>query len=690
MTQYSYSRVDLWHRCPYHYKLKYIDRLHEMQKLDADNPLIVGSALHKGIEAGEKAMEQLYFDSFPVITEEQENEMMKLRAMLPKVQKYLAQFEGCRIEHEVQINGPDFIGYADLIITAPDGTSMVMDFKYSNSVENYKKSGQLHLYKYYLDHAGYDVTGLKFLFIHKTSIRQKKTEDLYEFRKRLKSTLDDMEIETVDIPYDEMNVVYFKNAIKEIETAMTAWRTAPKGKGLWADSALQTLFPKNPDDNCFACKPRFAPEYIDALQNVKFKDVPIYYFHDEPVYIGGKPINYESIKTQTNKEINLMPIPKNERRAKTADLKPDTWLYADSYVGKTVFWDSFPDVLMLNTDGNTDNTTSPVDFIKDAVTKTGRMTQRKFAWEQFLDDVQELEAGNTNGFKTVVLDLVEDLYEFCRQYVLHKNGWEHEADGAYGKGWSAVTGEFHNAIKRLKAVGLQVVYISREDRKDVTLKNGITRTTFQPNISAKVANFLTGTVDITMRAYVNDSDKHVLQLQKAPQIFGGGRYEFKVAEVPLERQAFLDALADAQPVGSDRDANAKVVTATFEEPAPEAEEEAPVAAEKPKRRARKTRKAEPEPQPESESESEPEDDVTPPGEGETTPEPAPAPKRRTRKTRAKKEAEAEVSAEPAAETDEQAELKAEAETTPGNAEEPVAEPAKPVRRRRRRRTTEVE
>lgn len=629
MTQYSYSRVDLWHRCPYHYKLKYIDRLHEMQKLDADNPLIVGSALHKGIEAGEKAMERLYFDSFPVITEEQENEMMKLRAMLPKVQKYLAQFEGCKIEHEVQINGPDFVGYADLIVTAPDGTSMVMDFKYSNSVENYKKSGQLHLYKYYLDHAGYDVTGLKFLFIHKTSIRQKKTEDLYEFRKRLKSTLEDMEIETVDIPYDEMNVIYFKNAIKEIEDA--------------------TEYPKNPDGDCFACKPRFAPEYLDALQE------------------GEK----------------LMPIPKNVRRQKKADLMPDTWLYADSYVGKTVFWDSFPDVLMLNTDGNTDNTTSPVDFIKDAVTKTGRMTQRKFAWEQFLDDVQELEAGNTNGFKTVVLDLVEDLYEFCRQYVLHKNGWEHEADGAYGKGWSAVTGEFHNAIKRLKAVGLQVVYISREDRKDVTLKNGITRTTFQPNISAKVANFLTGTVDITMRAYVNDSDKHVLQLQKAPQTFGGGRYEFKVAEVPLERQAFLDALADAQPVGFDRDANARVVTATFEEETSNAEEEVPVATENPKRRARKTRKADTEP---VETPTQDEDELTPPGEDGEPEATTEAPKRRTRKTRAKKEPEVETSA---VETDEQAELKTEAETTPGNAE-PAEEPAKPVRRRRRRRTTEVE
>ena len=637
MTQYSYSRVDLWHRCPYHYKLKYIDHLHEMPKLDADNPLIVGSALHKGIESGEAAMEQLYFDSFPVITEEQENEMMKLRTLLPKVQAYLDQFKGCRIEHEVQINGPDFIGYADLIITAPDGTSMVMDFKYSNSVDKYLQSGQLHLYKYYLDHAGYDVQHLQYLFIPKTSIRQLKqtkthrAEDLYEFRKRIEKTLSTMDVKPVSVQYDEMQVIYFKNAIQEIETAMTAWSTFPINNQLALDIDLPRLFPKNPNGECFACNPRFAPEYIDALQE------------------GEK----------------LMPIPKNERRQKKADLMPDTWLYADSYVGKTVFWDSFPDVLMLNTDGNTDNTTSPVDFIKDKVTKEGRLEKRRFAWEQFLDDVKELELGNTNGFKTVVLDLVEDLYEDCRQFVLDKNGWEHEADGSYGKGWSAVTSEFHNAIKRLKAIGLQIVYISREERKDLTLKGGIVRTTFQPNINAKVANFLTGTVDITMRAYVNDNDKHMLQLQKAPNTFGGGRFVFKEAEVPLERQAFLDALADAQPVTGDRDANAKSVTAKFPEPniEPDVSDDDPGNAEtepegKPKRRQRKARapkEAEPAPEPEATDE-------------------APKRQRRTRKAR-------EV-------TDDDDQVTPPGESAEPSAKTPVAEEPAPTRRRRRRRTEE--
>lgn len=533
MTQYSYSRVDLWHKCPYHYKLRYIDKLIEMPKLDADSPLILGHALHKGIEAGEKAMKKDYFDSYPVITDDQVNEVMKLQILLPKVNDILDQFKGCTFKHEYPIMTKNFIGFADLIITAPDGTSTIIDFKYSNHIENYMESGQLHLYKYYLEKKGFNIKHLGYIFIPKTGIRQKKTESLYQFRKRLSETVSDLKPELVPIKYDEMNIMYFQNSIKEIEAA--------------------TKYPKNPNGDCFSCMPRFAPTYLNAIQDDKG-------------------------------EI-LMKLPKNERRQKQMDLKPDIWLYADSYVGKTTFMDQFDNVLMLNTDGNTDNITSPVQPIKDDVTKEGRMTKRKFAWDTFLDVVQTLEVSNTEHYETIVIDLMEDLREDCRTYIMDKFNWEHESDGNYGKGWSMVTKEFDNAIKRLKSVGLQIVYISRELRNDITLKNGSVRTTFQPNVDSKTANFLTGTVDITMRAYVNDDDKHLLMLQKQPNVFGGGRFDFKVKEIPLEKDAFIEALKDAQPKGAERPALKPERKETREEPK-QAETTNNEETEKPKRRRR--------------------------------------------------------------------------------------------------------
>lgn len=574
-----------------------------MPKLDADSPLILGHALHKGIEAGEKAMEHDYFDSYPIITNEQVNEMMKLQILLPKVNDILDQFKGCTFKHEYPIMTKDFIGFADLIITAPDGTSTIIDFKYSNHVENYMESGQLHLYQYYLEKLGFNVKHLGYIFIPKTGIRQKKTESLYQFRKRLTEVVSKSEPQLVPIKYDEMNILYFQNSIKEIEAA--------------------TEYPKNTSGKCFSCMPRFAPTYLNAIQDEKGEVT--------------------------------MQLPKNERRQKQMDLKPDIWLYADSYVGKTTFMDQFDDVLMLNTDGNIDNITSPVQPIHDEVTKEGRMTKRKYAWDTFLDVVQTLEVSNDEGYQTIVIDLMEDLREDCRTYIMDKFNWEHESDGNYGKGWSMVTKEFDNAIKRLKAVGLQIVYISRELRNDITLKNGSVRTTFQPNIDAKTANFLTGTVDITMRAYVNDEDdKHLLMLQKQPNVFGGGRFDFKVKEVPLEKDAFIEALKEAQPKVAERP------KAKPEQSTPQEQPETPETTnneepEKPKRK-RRTRKTEEEPKPEPVEDSaeeekpkrkrrsrktEPEDDITPPGEGDDTEtsepvEEAPKPRRRRRRI-AKKE-----------------------------------------------------
>ncbi|WP_278552801.1 AAA family ATPase [Companilactobacillus farciminis] len=605
MTRYSYSRVDLWHKCPYHYKARYIDKLIEIPKLDANNPLILGHALHKGLESGEKAMEQDYFDSYPLITNDQVNEMMKLQILLPKVNNILDNFEGCKFQHEYPIMTKDFIGFADLIITAPDGTSTVIDFKYSNHVENYLESGQLHLYKYYLEKLGFNIKHLGYIFIPKTGIKQKQTESLYQFRKRLTEEVSKLKAELVPIKYDDMNVLYFQNTIKGIEAA--------------------TEYPKNVD-HCFSCIDRFEPEYVNA-------------------YL------YHTWKKTNKRETEIMPIPKNVRREKKQDLKPDTWLYGDSYVGKTTFWDQFDDVLMLNTDGNIDNITSPFDDISDQVKKEGRMIKRTASWEKFLGDIQELELGNPEGYKTIVLDLVEQLYEACRAYVFDKHGWEHESDGTYGKGWTLVTDEFHNAIKRLKAIGLQIVYISKESRDKVTLKGGTVRTTFAPAINAKVANFLSGTVDATLRAYVNDDGTHMIQLTKVTGVFGGGRFNFKVKEVPLEKDSFIEALKDAQPKGAERpelkpeQKLAQEQSETTETPNDE-ENEKP----KRKRRTRKTEEPKDEPVEEPTEEekpkrkrrsrkSEPVEEMTPPGEDDEPEitEEAPKPRRRRRRTARKED-----------------------------------------------------
>lgn len=494
MTQYSYSRVSLFEDCPYHFKLRYIDKFTELPKYNADNPLILGHALHTGIERDVETALNEYYNSFPVVTNEIIHEAIKLEILIPRVKEFLeTNFPDCEFIHEYKLDFENYVGYVDLIVKAPDGTCLVMDFKYSNNIKNYLDSGQLHIYKDYLEQDNFDVQKLAYLFVPKVSLKQKDNEDLFHYRKRIIEEVEKAELKCVPIKFDEMKTVYFLNNIKKIESA--------------------TEYPKNVSGNCFSCNPRFAPNYLELITDEKGEIV--------------------------------MALPKNERRERKIDTKPDFWIYADSYVGKSTFVDHIENVLFLNTDGNTDNTTAPVISIKDVVSKSGRVTNRKLAWEVFLDTISDLET-EENDFEAVALDLVEDIYEHCRVYVFEKNGWEHESDGSYGKGWSKVTTEFNNAMKRLKALGYQIIYISKEKVEEITLKGGAKRTTFKPNINDKVANFLTGTVDLTLRAFVNSDDDRFLQLKKKQNVFGGGRFDFQVDTIPLEMEAFIEELTAAQ------------------------------------------------------------------------------------------------------------------------------------------------
>ena len=105
----------------------------------------------------------------------------------------------------------------DLIIHNPDKTVDVIDFKYSNNIEHYLESEQIHLYKYYLEKLGFKVRNLGYLFIPKTSIRMKKDEDTYMFRKRLQETIEQQNLKLIKVEYDESKVKQFFENIKVLE-----------------------------------------------------------------------------------------------------------------------------------------------------------------------------------------------------------------------------------------------------------------------------------------------------------------------------------------------------------------------------------------------------------------------------------------------------------------------------------------
>ena len=56
----SYSRVDSFEKCPYKWKLHYIDKIETIPNFSPTNALTLGTVMHKGAEEGLEAALDLY------------------------------------------------------------------------------------------------------------------------------------------------------------------------------------------------------------------------------------------------------------------------------------------------------------------------------------------------------------------------------------------------------------------------------------------------------------------------------------------------------------------------------------------------------------------------------------------------------------------------------------------------------
>ena len=465
MNQYSYSRVECFRKCAYQFKLKYIDRIKPIKNQDANHALYVGSAIHLGLEKFDiKTALNEYKRQYYLIGQPHIYELLKLEAMIKKAIPLINELEGEPI-HEYEINLPHYKGFVDLIIQRPNGWLDIYDYKYSNNESYYLGSAQLHIYKYYLEQLGFNVGRLGYIFIPKVQIRQKKTESIYQFQKRLKRELAKKEPYIKYVEYDYMKVETFLQDIEVIKQTK--------------------IFKKNITRLCNWC------EYK----------------------------NY-CLKGDTSEMI----LPSNERRTIEKIDKKVMWLYGAPYSGKTTLANAFPDPLMLNTDGNIKFVDAPYIAIKNKLEMDGRIKNEILAWEVFSATIDELEK-KQNSFKTIVVDLLEDVYEHCRVWGYAKLDIEHESDNGF-KAYDVIRSEFLRTMNRLVNLDYDnIILISHEDiSKDIMKKSGDKITRIAPNIGEKIANKIGGMVDFTARVVAEGNDRKII-LKSSDVVFGGGRLQ---------------------------------------------------------------------------------------------------------------------------------------------------------------------
>lgn len=477
--------------------MRYLQGLTTIPATEPDNPLILGQTVHTGIEKSLEEAIREYCFSFPIITDEHINEIIKFETVIPLARAAIPPGG----KFEVEIKDDDFHGFIDYLVPMgymskealhnPYGEDVdvfdLYDFKYSNNVSGYKKSGQLHEYKYFFErnNPGKKIRNMYLVFIPKVTIRQKKTETLMEFRQRLIEELSGVEVKTVQIGFNPEKVIEFLFGIKAVNE--------------------ETEFPQEKSYLCRYCE---FQEYCEKGNDYMIK------------------------------------LPENKRRNIEAVEKRVLWIYGVPFCGKTTFANNFPDPLMLNTDGNIKFVDAPYIRIKDEVKVEGRQTKRTLAWDVFKDTISELEK-KENTFRTIVVDLLEDLYEHCRLYMYQQMGITHESDDSFCA-WDKVRGEFLNTLKRLMNLDYEnIILISHEDTsKDITRKGGDKITAIKPNLQEKVANKVAGMVDVVARI-VADGETRTFSFKSNEVIFGGGRLRVNAKDIPLDVKALFAVYDEA-------------------------------------------------------------------------------------------------------------------------------------------------
>lgn len=272
-----------------------------------------------------------------------------------------------------------------------------------------------------------------------------------------------------------------------------------------------------------------------------------------------------------------MQLPKNERISNSEVTKRKIWLYGAPFSGKTYLANSFPDILLLSTDGNYTQLPGgipPHIDIKDIVTVEGRITKKQFAWEVLKDVISELEK-KQNDFKTIVLDLIEDTYEQCRLYMYDQLGITHESDDSF-RAWDKVRTEYLSTIKRLMNLNYEnIILISHEDTsKDIMKKSGDKITSIKPNLGDKPALKIAGMVDLVARVVADDNNR-VISFKTNEVIFGGGRLNVQVNEIPCEYEELMKVYDEANS-GTVVKSNSKKVDTTNRENNEEKTSEVPI------------------------------------------------------------------------------------------------------------------
>jgi hypothetical protein len=153
--------------------------------------------------------------------------------------------------------------------------------------------------------------------------------------------------------------------------------------------------------------------------------------------------------------MSLLPTQPTPPKREMSDL--NTLIFGPPKVGKSTWASHFPNSVFLATESGQNS----IECYRVAID----------SWATFLAACNELAAGN-HDFRTIVIDTVDNLWLLCQRHVCEKHHVEHEADLAYGKGYSLILSEFQRVLTKLSHLPYGLVLISHAEMEEIKTRTG--------------------------------------------------------------------------------------------------------------------------------------------------------------------------------------------------------------------------
>lgn len=220
-------------------------------------------------------------------------------------------------------------------------------------------------------------------------------------------------------------------------------------------------------------------------------------------------------------------------------------LYGQPKIGKTTLAAEWPNALFLDAEEGTLNLKVPTF---ESLIGKDRVADPIKTWEEILQATEVL-LGIKDIEGTVVVDTTNEVFGMCREYVLRKNGWTHETDGAYGKGWRAVRDEFGNWVRKLKNMPLGVIFVAHENSIEIET-NTEKYEKVVPRLDKAAKEIIEPLVDLILYAHARSFPEQgihepvqVVQTKPTKDVTSGERA--KTPRLPLYVPMSYEALSSA-------------------------------------------------------------------------------------------------------------------------------------------------